>query len=142
MRHKGSVSQVNIERDRLVPALFRKAKGLVQWPTRMMAICEYVALMPAPEFFISSDTAVVYIRRRYCQNIQKPFQSRYKQMLYDALYERFVELMETPGMKLSIPAAVLRALESPAPCCGLSPWQIYSIMLRHNKQSGKSGRRT
>jgi len=135
MRHKGSISQVNIERDKLVPVLFRKAKGMVQWPTCMTAICQLVASMPVPEFFISSDTAIVYVRRRYYNNVCQQYRNKYKQLLFDALYDRFLELMNSSRMKKkSIPGIVLTALSSPAPCCGLSPLQVYSIMLRYNKQ--------
>ena len=137
MRHKGSISQVNIERDRMVPHLFRKAKSLVAWPTKMSVICELVAAMPVPEYFISSDTAIDYIRRRYGGKEVRMFQSQYKQLLYDALYDRFLELMEIYRGKRSIPYIVQLALASPAPCPGLSPWQIYAIMLRHKKQFQK-----
>ena len=133
MRHKGSISQVNIERDRMVPVLFRKAKSLVAWPTKMSVICELVANMPVTEFFISSDTAIVYVRNRYGGKEVRPFQSQYKQLLYDTLYDRFLELMEKNRKRKSIPYVVQLALASSAPCLGISPYQVYQIMLRHKK---------
>lgn len=136
MRRKGSISQVNNERDKMVPVLFKKAKRLVAWPTKMSVICELVATMPVPEFFISSDTAIDYIRRRHGGKEVRQFQSQYKQLLFDALYDRFLELMRK-NRKKSIPYIVDLALASSAPCLGLSPWKVYYIMLRHMKQFHK-----
>ena len=134
MRHKGSVSQINLERDKMIHVLFKKAKSLVQWPTNLMHICEVVAALPAPVFYISSDTAIVYIRRRYYYNDQSPLQSKHKQLLYDALFDKFIELKNNPeNRNRSIPGLVMMALKSPAPCIGITPRVIYEIILKHKK---------
>lgn len=137
-RHKGAVSQINLERDKMVHALFKKAKNMVQWPTRIATICELVAMMPVPKFFISFETAVVYIRRRYYYNTQITFEAQHKQLLYDALYARFIELRDNQSYKnVSLPGLVLKALESQAPCVGISPCVIYEIVLNYRKQAKK-----
>ena len=135
-RYKGAVSQINQERDKMVHTLYKKAKGMVQWPTRIATICELVAMLPTPKFFISFDTAVVYIRRRYYYGTHISFLSKHKQLLYDALYARFKELRDNISYKnKSLPGLVLMALESQAPCIGISPYLIYEIILNHKKNA-------
>lgn len=135
MRHKGSISQVNLERDKIIPVLFRQAKNTASWPTNTMRLCEVVASMPVPVFFIAPETAIYYARQRYFYNKYKTFKSKFKQTLYDAFYNNFVELMGAPDAKnQSIPMIVTKALRLSAPCTGLNPWQIYKVMLRHKKE--------
>lgn len=135
MRHKGSKSHVNLERDKVVPALYHKAKELVEWPASEMAVCRMAASLPVKEFYVGFDSAVEYVRNRYYHQKRKEFQSPYKQQLYDALYEQFLNIVDLPENRNTfITELVLRVLSKPAPCVGLSPLQLYYIMLRHKKK--------
>ena len=135
MRHKGSISHTCQERDRIVPLLFRKATDLVQWPASVMDICKKAANLPVKEFYISSDAAIEYVRHRYYWNERKKFRSSYKQMLYDELYERFEKRVNLPeNANKSLPDIVITILATSAPCCGLTPLQLYTIMLQHRKK--------
>lgn len=135
MRHKGSISHTCQERDKIVPLLFRKAKSLVQWPAEIMDICRMAASLPVREFYISSDAAIKYVRSRYYWKEKKKFRSKYKQKLYDELYDRFEEMAKQPeNINKSLPDIVITVLASPAPCCGLSPEQLYFTMLKYKKK--------
>jgi len=135
VRHKGCISQVNIKRDKAILSLYRQAMNIVEWPTDCMKICEIAANLPAPEFFISEETALVYIRDRYINNKNHRFNSPYRQRLYDALYQRFVSLREVPSnSNKDILSLVLEALQSQAPCIGITPQWIYYVITRQRKQ--------
>lgn len=137
MKHKGSVSQVNIARDRMVAVLFREAKRLATWPTNTMRLCEIVAELPVREFFLPEENALTYIRQRHYYGIITPFTNKYRQRLYDALYDRVMELWATDRYRgASIPVVVAAALQTEAPCLGLSPRCIY-LLIPHRKYPKK-----
>ena len=105
------------------------------WPADTMDICRKAASLPVSKFYISQDAAVSYIRHRYYHDDCKKFCSRYKQQLYDALYEKFLELTMRPEYENRVlPEVVAIALDHPAPCSGLAPAQFYRIMRRHRKE--------
>lgn len=135
MRHKGSISHINLERDKVVPILYRKAKTMVEWPADTMKICKKAATLPVSEFYISLDAAVEYVRKRYYYSRKKRFRSEYKQQLYEALYDRFLEIVEKDeNINRSLPELVSMAISSPAPCSGLTPYKLYCTMLRLRKK--------
>lgn len=124
MKHKNSVTQTYIKRDRdVLPMLFRQAVAAATFPTTMRKLCTIAATLPTPFFCISDDAALDYTRKRYLNGIEKKFKSPYKQRLYNAFWEKFCEIKnECPQMSLQ--SAVFRALSCPAPCVGLTPWII------------------
>lgn len=135
MRHKGSISHINLERDKIVPQLYRQAIKLVQWPADTMTVCTKAASLPVNEFYISNDAAVEYVRNRFYRNKLKQFRSTYKQKLYDALYEKFIQVVNLPeNSNKPIPEIVTIVLASKAPCSGLTPLQLYYTMLKHKKR--------
>ena len=135
MRHKGSVSQVNIERNRIIPYLYRKAKTLASWPTDTKSLCRIAASLPVPQFYISDEAAVYYIRNRLYHGKEKKFSNIYKQKLYRALYDKFLELMESEHYSnLSISELARKALTYPAPCSGLTPTTLYTVILDYMKR--------
>lgn len=135
MRHKGSISHVNQERDKIIPLLYRRAINLVQWPADTMTICEKAASLPVDEFYISNDAAVDYVRHRYYRGEQKKFRSTYKQKLYDALYDKFMEAASRPeNINKSLPEVVTNILSTAAPCSGLTPLQFYYSYLKFKKK--------
>ena len=75
------------------------------------------------------------MRRRYYNDKTKIFRSPYKQRLYDALYEKFIEIVSRPENNgRSLPELVLKVLQQPAPCLGLAPFQLYMAVLRQKKK--------
>ena len=135
MRHKGSISQINIERNKVVLELFQRAKNLVKWPSNITTICETAAKLPVDKFYISTDAAVVYVRQRYYNNKIKIFNSPYKQQLYEVMYKNFLKVVESPENKnRSLPELVIKVLAMPAPCLGLAPFQFYMAVLRQQKK--------
>lgn len=120
MKHKHSISQAYIQRDKVIlPLLFRKALRITSWPTKKINLCHIVANLPTQQFFITEDAAVGYIRKRYLHGVKKKFRSVYKQRLFDAFYEEFLAIKQNSSA--SIQACCLAALNKEAPCIGLTP---------------------
>lgn len=134
MKHKGSITQTYLDRDRMAEVLFRQAKHLAEWPTNTMRLCEIAASLPVDEFYLSEENAVAYIRRRINHGIRKTFTNKYKQQLYEAFYERVMELRDLEKFRdASIPVLVSAALATPAPCIGLRPINLYVIINRRKR---------
>lgn len=128
-RHKGSISQINVERDRMAAVLYREAKRIASWPTSTMRLCEIAANMPTKEFYISEEFAVRYVRKRIYAGVAQSFTNKFKQKLYEALFDRVVELRKREKYReASLPAVVQAAIMTPAPCLGLTPRNIYMIL--------------
>ena len=135
MRHRGSVSQINKDRNKTIIYLYRKALDMLPWPTTQQEICEKIAILPTPQFYISFDTALYYVRCRYYQKQEKQFLNEYKQRLFDAFFNRFLELVENPSYRnYKMKTLINMALDSPAPCLGMSPWMIYDFLRKHRRE--------
>lgn len=129
MRHKGSVSQVNIERDKIALLLYRKAKHIAEWPTKTMRLCEIAATMPVKGYYISEEFATRYVCQRLYHKRVRTFTNPYKQQLYESLYEKVMQLKDTKRYSgASLPTCVIAALASDAPCIGLTPRNIYMLL--------------
>ena len=116
--------------------LFRSE--ILPYPTTHSEICKAIAEFPVPKFYISFDTALWYIRCRYYQEQEKQFLNTYKQKLFDALYNRFLELSDNPSYcNCKMKTLVSMTLDSPAPCLGMSPWMVYDFLRRHRKELKK-----
>lgn len=123
MKHKKSITQAYIHRDRVIlPELFRQAKAIASWPSTMKQLCTIAADLPTPCFCVSDDAALDYIRRRMLHGQVRQFSTAYKNRLFEALYHEVARLRDE--RHLSLQAATLRALSSPAPCVGLTPFVI------------------
>ncbi len=98
-----------------------------------MRLCEIAAGLPVEEFYISDEYAVRYTRNRFCYDKTTSFANKYKQQLYEALYEQFLELRQQEryaGRPLA--EVVQAALCTPAPCIGMTPRAIY-MHIPHRK---------
>lgn len=140
MKHKKSVSQTYIERDRKVlPDLMRKAKHLATYPTTMSKLCRIAAELPTDRFYISDDAAFAYVRKRFYHGIEPKFISPFKQRLFEALYEEVLEMMSHEKYrKMGLKSTIILALEHKAPCVGLTPYIIGLRILnqhRHKHQN-------
>jgi len=134
MRHKGSISQVNIQRDKEILSIFRQAKRQASWPTNIWRLCEIAADLPATEYYISDEMAIRYASNRLKKGRKCKFSNKYKQRLYESLYDKILELRQLDKYKKkSLTAVVNAALSMKAPCIGLTPRKIYLLLLRHKK---------
>ncbi len=136
MKHKNSISQINIDRDREVIYLYQKAKRLVEWPTTTAKICDYVSQMPAPCYYLSFDTAYRYVCRRLKGEIPKfgKFQQK-KQSLCEAFFCEFQNVrLQRQGAELSTYRLVEITLEQPAPHLGIAPRYIQKLVSAHFKK--------
>ena len=135
-RHKASVSQIYIERDKKVlPDLIRHAKHLATYPTTMNALYQIAADLPTKRFYVGDDAAIWYMRRRLFYKKTPKFINPYKQRLFEALYEEVMKMMNsekysTMGWKNT----TILALSHPAPCVGLTPFVIGILFREHKRQ--------
>lgn len=121
MRHKKSVSQVNIERDQEIMRLYGQAKKLTGPPITIDRICQIAANLPASKFYISDYWALRYVKDRM-KGTTKYFKDRRKQTLYNAFYDTFRRLMvRREHRDKSVESVVNLALQQPAPFIGLAP---------------------
>ena len=137
MKHKGSISQAYLERDRrIIPDLVRQAKRIAEYPTNLEKIFKIAATLPVKMYYIADDSAIDYVRRRQCGR-HRHFNNPYKQQLYNALYEEVKTLLQhSKYQNLSLRDTVIIALSHPAPCIGLAPTGIRKIYrLRYKNQT-------
>lgn len=130
MKHKNSVSQIYIERNRkALPAIIRRAKHLATYPTTMKKIYHIAAELPTDRFYISDDAAYDYIRKRLLHNMKPKFVNPFKQRLFESLYEEVTQMMEMEKyQKMGWRNTTILALSKPAPCIGIPPETIKNIV--------------
>ncbi len=136
MKHKGSVSQTYLARDKKVlPELICQAKHLATYPISTMKLYHIAANLPTDKFYIADDAAYFYILKRVLNNINVTFKNSYKQRLYEAFYQEVTKMMkESKYATMSLKDISLLALDRPAPCVGLAPWGIWKALLRQRKK--------
>ena len=140
MKHQRSITDIYIKRDReILPLLFHKAKTIAKYPTSMKALCQIVAQLETPFYCISDDAALDYVRKRKLHGIRKTYATKYKQQLFDSLYEE-VKRMSCYGKYAgkSLQDITLAALGKSAPCIGLTPWIIqFKLSRLLNRKSNR-----
>lgn len=133
MRHKNSISQINIERDKEIVTLYKKAQALAGAPATIDRICQIAANLPASKFYLSDYWAYRYIRDRLA-GTTKYFKDHRKQTLYNALYDSYKrQARKRENADKSIETLVDIALEQPAPFIGLAPVTIHKYMRQRLK---------
>ena len=131
MRHKNSISQINLERDKEIRALYKKARELAGYHATVERICQIMVNLPTSKFYISDTYALKYVKDRMNGNVRK-LKWKNKQILYNAFWNVFLSLKkkrENEG--LSIERLVDMALETQAPIIGVSQGFIMNIILRN-----------
>lgn len=133
MKHKGSISQVYIERDRrIIPDLIRRAKYIVSYPTNRKKIFQAAASLPVKNHYISDESAIDYVRSRM-RGKHYHFANSHKEQLYNSLYDEVIKMMQDARYKeTKLNDIILIALTHPAPCVGLTPMGMYKIYIRLN----------
>lgn len=106
--------------------LFRKAKRMVEYPTTMAKICDYIAKMPASCYYLADSTAYRYVCKRI--NGKKPKFGKYqamKEKLFEAFYQDFLRLRQMEQYKeYNTKHLVYVCLDLPAPNIGMAPRYI------------------
>lgn len=139
MKKKGDISHDYIYRDRVVlPDLIRRARRIVEYPTNAMKIYHVAAELPVRRFYISDDAAAAFIRSHVYKGVRPTFTSRYKQRLYDALFDEVSRMLcDSRYRDMDIGSVVSIALTHPAPCVGISPFVIMRTVSLIRKKNGK-----
>jgi len=128
MRHKNSVSQINLARDKELLRIYRKAADLAGSPATLDRIFTIAACLPVSKFYVSDYWAARYIRNRINGKVKR-FKNRQKQILYNALFSEFMQLSKRfENREKSFETLVDMALERPAPIIGLSPQSLRDIV--------------
>lgn len=144
MKHKGSISQAFLRRDTIIiPDIYRRAKSLATYPTTTENLFKIAADLSVDKYYISDDAALRYVRRRYYKGERKKFLSPFKEKLFNALYEKVLRMMEEEKYReQGLATTIILALNTPAPCIGLSPLELYGLYKRgrrsHSKQKGEN----
>lgn len=126
MKHKHSITQINIDRDREMLLLYHRAKRLVQWPTTTAKICEYVSKMPTSCYYLSDMAAYRYVSNRLKGKVPKfGIYQQMKQRLCEAFFIDFLDVRSKDVNKdKSLIYLVIITLERPGPNLGLTPRYI------------------
>lgn len=128
MRHKKSISQINIERDKEVKRLYRQAQAIAGCPATIERICHIMANLPCNRFYLSDYWAVRYVKNRRNGKAKK-FNNPRKQILYNAFYNTFMQLARDARYKnKDVETVVYAALMKPAPIIGLSPNFLKNVL--------------
>lgn len=138
MKYVNSISDTYLERDKELIRLFRKAKVMVEYPTTMVKICQYVSTMPASCYYIAESSAYRYICKRLHGIIPKFGKNQQKkESLCEAFYQEFLAAKEKEEFKgLSNWKLVTIVLTYPAPHLGISPRYIQMKVSKYYR--GKS----
>ena len=136
MKHNGSISQTYRKRDRMaVLEVYRRAKAVAQYPTTTKKLFEIAANLPVSQFYISDDSALLYVRNRMFRDIKPSFMSPYKQKLFEALYDLVSTMMQDEKYaSQGLASTTIIALSRPAPCIGLTPTVIFQKYLKAQQQ--------
>ena len=136
MKHKGSISQIYITRDKVaVPCLYREAKTVAEYPTTFEKLFEIAAELPVQQFYLSDDAAIRYIRRRMYRNHKTDHMSPYKRRLFESLYDIVCDMMKQEKYRrMGLAGTTVVALMRPAPCIGLTPKVIRQKYLELRKK--------
>ena len=106
--------------------LFRKAKRMVEYPTTMAKICDYIAKMPASCYYLADSTAYRYVCTRI--KAEKPKFGKYqamKEKLFEDFYQDFLRLRQMDQYKeYNTKNLVYVCLNLPAPNLGMAPRYI------------------
>ena len=132
MKHRNSICQINIDRDREVIRLYQQAKRMVEWPTTTAKICAYVSQMPTQIYYLSFDAAYRYVCNRKKGKVQQfgKFQ-KMKQSLCEAFFSDYLEVerqAQLQGKHKSVYSLVEATLERPGPHLGIAPTYIRKIL--------------
>jgi hypothetical protein len=123
MKNHGDYSYVYEMRDREILHLYKLLRRTCEFPS-LLALSKKISEMPASRFYMSEERALVvlkdYSRIGACKGV-----SRYKLRLYNAFLE---EYRRHRGESIS--QRIRRTLYRPAPCLGISPQRILSILTK------------
>jgi hypothetical protein len=127
VRHKGSISEVQVERNRLLLKMFNDIKKECRHASAY-DICQEISLMPAPRYYMSEERGyVVYLQWIMYGDIEVV--SPHKKLLYLDFVRR---CDEHPRNGLGMKDIVFEVLQQPAIILGVSTKHIMKII--HNSK--------
>lgn len=125
MRHKGNISEVKRERDKLVMRLFREIKRSCTCET-VGEICRKIAHMKMDRYYISEERgSELYYKHK--KTGWMPDCNGYAASLQKSFVMQCLELERKGGMTC-VRHIARAAVYMPAPCLGLSPNRIRRIL--------------
>lgn len=130
MKKDGSKSDFCIRRNKEILRIYLLLrKELIKYGMLSnMDICHLIARMPARRFFLSFDAARAAIYD-IPQINRTNFAFSYRRTLLCCFRTRYFALKNKyQGLDVSKKEIIWEALESPAPCLGISPARIRSIL--------------
>lgn len=130
MKHKGSISEVLTDRNRVIKDMYRELKRTCDFSS-IYSICEAISVMPAERHYISEAMAAIIWSKWKKTHSLPENTSVYKKKVYMSLIEQ-CEIMRKEKPDASNKNIICESLELPAPCLGISPHQVFIII----KQKG------
>jgi hypothetical protein len=121
MKVPGSLSVVQRCRNREIYYIYQQLRRTYEY-TSLSNMCERIAEMPVSRYYLSENRGLA-IYQQYLRTADIECKSPYKM----ALYKHFVNECELHRGKRLIDK-VRRALDVQAPCLGLSPSRIHTIL--------------
>jgi hypothetical protein len=125
MRHKGTVSETKLSRNKLLVRMFREVLGASPRPLTTPEICEEIARRPVERYYLSEERGYS-IYSKWLNHRELPQGSPWGMQMYLG-YIRECDLLVLAGMKPW--EAARKAVYNRACCIGLSPDRIYRIVL-------------
>lgn len=127
MKHKGSVSEFNCERDLLIMKYYSELSS-THSHKNIRELCALIAKMPAPRFYVAEKRASVVCSQLRKGQVKSNMLGERRRM-YEEILRRVTHLQQSQfGMPLC--DAVFEVVNSPAPELYLSFETIYSIIYR------------
>lgn len=125
MKHKGSVSEIQLNRDRRIYRLYEELRKSGDYSC-LQEICRAISTMRQPQHFISYERGC-WLYYHYFTHGVMPYQNPWKTRVYMSFLRRCKEIKRS-GDGLRKKDVVWSAIESEADCIGLGPSQIYKVL--------------
>lgn len=123
MKNKGDYSRVQRNRNRELLYLYRKMRATCRY-TSLSDICKEIALTPVSRYYLSEERGLTVYSQHMRIGVMH-CSSRYKRRLYEAFVE---ECGRHKGTRMK--DRVRKALDVRAPCVGLSPSRIQTVLTK------------
>ncbi len=123
-------NEMLIERNKLILELYKKMKRTCQYSS-VGAICEEIASQPTVRHYLSEQMGVI-IWSKWRRNNGLPANIKpHKRKVYLSLIAE-CERLRGKASDMNAISIVRKALETPAPCIGIGPHQIFMILKQFN----------
>lgn len=125
MKHKGSVSLVQIIRDREIVQLFFKLKRTCLYRD-IPSICRVICDSPASRHYISEERARIVLMK-HIKGKKTPTVTHAKERMYASFIKAYFSVAGTDSMRI-VREAVIKAIDMPSNSFGISASRIRYIL--------------